>query len=66
MINFCNILEYFLICLFYLKQISCVSYKLDGKKYIDTIKNYNYNRASSETAKTMSFQVTNYSYLTEK
>ena len=66
MINFCNILEYFLICLFYLKQISCVSYKLDEKKYIDTIKNYNYNRASSETAKTMSFQVTNYSYLTEK
>ena len=64
MINFYNILEYFLICLFPLKQISYVSYILDEKKYIDTIKYYNYNSASSETSKNVPFQVANYSYLT--
>jgi hypothetical protein len=64
MINFYNILEYFLICLFPLKQISHVGYILDEKKYIDTIKYYNYNRTSSETSKNVPFQVANYSYLT--
>ncbi len=43
MINFYDILEYFLICLFPLKQISYVGYILDEKKYIDAIKYYNYN-----------------------
>jgi hypothetical protein len=64
MINFYNILEYFLICLFPLKQISYVGYILDDKKYIDTIKYYNYNSVSSETSKNVPFQVANYSYLT--
>ncbi|HEX2407376.1 MAG TPA: hypothetical protein VHJ38_09230 [Nitrososphaeraceae archaeon] len=64
MINFYDILEYFLICLFPLKQISYVGYILDDKKYIDAIKYYNYNSASSETSKNVPFQVANYSYLT--
>ena len=64
MINFYNILEYFLICLFPLKQISYVGYILNEKKYLDTIKYYNYNSTSSEAFKNVPFQVANYSYLT--
>ena len=63
MINFYDILEYFLICLFPLKQISYVGCILNDKKYIDAIKYYNYNSASSETSKNVPFQVANYSYL---
>jgi hypothetical protein len=66
MLNFYNILEYFLICLFYLYQISCGSYNHYEKKNRDTIKSYNYNTKSSETANNILYQVTNYSYLSKK
>jgi hypothetical protein len=36
-------MEYILTCLFYLKQIICVSYRMKEEQHIDTIKNYNYN-----------------------
>jgi hypothetical protein len=45
-------MEYILTCLFYLKQIICVSYRIKEEKHIVTIKNYNYNSRSSETDKT--------------
>jgi hypothetical protein len=59
-------MEYILTCLFYLKQIICVSYRIKEEKHIDTIKNYNYNSTSSETYKTPTFQITNHSHPMEK
>lgn len=59
-------MEYTLTCLFYLKQIICVSYRIKEEKHIDTIKNYNCNSTSSETDKTPTFQITNHSHPMEK
>ena len=61
-------MEYILTCLFYLKQIICISYRIKAEKHIDTIKNYNYNSTSSETDKTTTttFQITNHSHPMEK
>lgn len=59
-------MEYTLTCLFYLKQIICVSYRIKEEKHIHTIKNYNYNSTSSETDKTTTFQITNHSHPMEK
>jgi len=59
-------MEYIVTCLFYLKQIICVSYRIKEEKHIDTIKNYNYNSTSSETDKTPTFQITNRSHPMEK
>ena len=59
-------MEYILTCLFYLKQIICISYRIKEEKHIDTIKNYNYNSTSSETYKTPTFQITNHSHPMEK
>lgn len=59
-------MEYILTCLFYLKQIICVSYRMKEEQHIDTIKNYNYNSTSSETDKTPTFQITNHSHPMEK
>ena len=59
-------MEYIVTCLFYLKQIICVSYRIKEEKHIDTIKNYNYNSTSSETDKTPTFQITNRSHHMEK
>jgi hypothetical protein len=59
-------MEYILTCLFYLKQIICVSYRMKEEQHIDTIKNYNYNSTSSETDKTTTFQITNHSHPMEK
>ena len=62
-------MEYILTCLFYLKQIICVSYRMKEEQHIDTIINYNYNSTSSETDKTTTtttFQITNHSHPMEK
>ena len=59
-------MKYILTCLFYLKQIICVSYRMKEEQHIDTIKNYNYNSTSSETYKTPTFQITNHSHPMEK
>jgi hypothetical protein len=59
-------MEYIVTCLFYLKQIICVSYRIKEKKHIDTIKNYNYHSTSSVTDKTPTFQITNHSHPMEK
>ena len=59
-------MEYILTCLFYLKQIICVSYRIKEEKHIDTIKNYNYNSTSTETDKTTTFQITTHSHPMEK
>jgi hypothetical protein len=59
-------MEYIVTCLFYLKQIICVSYRIKEEKHIDTIKNYNYNSTSSGTDTTPTFQITNHSHPMEK
>jgi hypothetical protein len=59
-------MEYILTCLFYLKQIIYVSYRMKEEQHIDTIINYNYNSTSSETDKTTNFQITNHYHPMEK
>lgn len=59
-------MKYIIHCLFYLNYIICVSYRMNEKKHLNTIKNYNYNITSLETDKTMYFKVTNRSHNTEK
>ena len=59
-------MKYILTCLFYLKQIICVSYRIKEEIHINTIKNYKYNSTSSETDKTTTFQITNHSHPMEK
>jgi hypothetical protein len=59
-------MEYIVTCLFYLKQIICVSYRIKEKKHIDTIKNYNYHSTSSVTDKNSNFSKTNHSHPMEK
>lgn len=56
----------YIILLFYLNYIIWVSYRMNEKKHINTIKNYNYNNTSLKTDKTTYFRVTNRSYNTEK
>lgn len=58
-------MKYIITCLFCLNYIIWISYRMNEKKHVNTIKNYNYN-STLENDKTTYFRVTNRSYNTEK